>query len=318
MVLGDPLPRRKGSRMSDSPISATPYEILGVTPAATQDELRVAYRRLMRETHPDTGGDSTRFIAVQLAWERIGTPEDRTEYDRGRSTGGSTRAHWAPQSRSTQQDTRPKARAYGHPGGWRRERYLQLMREWVGRGVELADPYDPALVTSAPRDIRRILSDALAEEATARTLSDLGIGFTVWHDVATVSSEEKIDQVVLGPTGLIAMLSEDYGGGVKARKGELVGEALDGYAPVHSLATRAKFLGRAARVKFGALVIVLPDSALESPFIDLGSSRGSVVVAVRQSHLGPLLRDGIPGARTVGGNELFDVRTRLQAGIRFA
>ena len=53
--------------MPDSPVSATPYEVLGVAAAATQDELRVAYRRLLRETHPDTGGDSARFIAVQLA-----------------------------------------------------------------------------------------------------------------------------------------------------------------------------------------------------------------------------------------------------------
>ncbi len=304
--------------MPDSPISATPYEVLGVHASASQDELRVAYRRLLRETHPDTGGDSTRFIAVQLAWERIGTAEDRAEYDKGRSSGGSTRAHWAPRSRPAQQDTRPKARAHGHPGGWRRERYLHLMREWVGRGVDLTDPYDPALVTSAPRDIRRILSDALAEEATARTLSDLGIGFTVWQDVATTSSEEKIDHVVLGPTGLIAMLSEDYGGPVRARKGELIGEALDGYAPVHSLATRARFLARATHVKFGALVIVLPDDAIDAPFVGLGSVRGAVAIAVRQSHLAPLLRDGVPGARTVGGNELFDVRTRLQSSIRFA
>jgi hypothetical protein len=87
---------------------------------------------------------------------------------------------------------------------------------------------------------------------------------------------------------------------------------------VHSLATRAKHLARATRVKFGALVIVLPDDALDAPFIDLGSVRGAVAIAVRQSYLAPLLRDGVPGARAVGGNELFDVRTRLQAGIHFA
>jgi len=30
-----------------------------------------------------------------------------------------------------------------------------------------------------------------------------------------------------------------------------------------------------------------------------------------------LLREGLPGARTIGGTELFDVRTRLQSAIRF-
>jgi hypothetical protein len=192
------------------------------------------------------------------------------------------------------------------------------MREWVGRGASLDDPYDPALVTSAPREIRRILADALAEEATARTLADLGIGFTIWHDVATFSSDEKVDQVVLGPTGLYAMLSEDFGGPVRAKRGELIGDALDGERPMAELAARAKYLSRQLRVKFSALVIVLPDDALPSPTLDLGSVRGAATVAVRQSRLSALMRDGVPGARDVGGNELFDVRTRLQTGIRFA
>jgi curved DNA-binding protein CbpA len=78
--------------MPDSPISATPYEVLGVSPTASHDELRRAYRKLARETHPDTGGSSARFVAVQLAWERIGTPEDRAAYDRGRPHASSTRA----------------------------------------------------------------------------------------------------------------------------------------------------------------------------------------------------------------------------------
>ena len=281
--------------MPDSPVSATPYEVLGVPASVSNDELRVAYRRLLRETHPDTGGNSARFIAVQLAWERIGTPEDRAVYDRGRVSGQPS--SWAPRTApaGARPDTRPRARSYGHPGGWRRERYLQLMREWVGRGVALDDPYDPSLVRSAPRDIRRILADAIAEENTARTLAELGIGFTIWHDVATYSAEAKIDHVALGPTGLFALLSEDFGGQV-----------------------RAKALTRAMRVKFSSLVIVLPDDALDSPLVDLGRVRGAVAVAVRQSHLGALMRDGAPGTTTVGGNELFDVRTRLQNGIRFA
>jgi len=300
----------------DSPISATPYEVLGVSPVASQDDLKKAHRRLLRETHPDVGGDPARFIAVQIAWERVGTPEDRAAYDRGRGT--SSQQEWAPRSRPSQQDTRPRARSHGHPGGWRRERYLTLIREWAGRGVDLDDPYDPALVTSAPREIRRILADALAEEATAKTLSDLGIGFTVWHDVATTSSEEKVDHLVLGPTGLFALLSEDYGGPVRARRGELIGDALDGEEPMHGLGVRAKALSRAMRVKFSALVIVLPDDAIPESLVDLGSIRGAAAVAVRQSALASLMRNGVPGARAVGGNELFDVRTRLQAGIRFA
>lgn len=302
--------------MPDSPLSASPYEILGVRATATDDELRKAFRRALRETHPDTGGDPQRFNAVQLAWDRVSTPERRAAYDAGR---GATqdRAAFTAQAARPRQDTRPSTRSHGHPGGWRRERYLAQLREWVGRGVTVDDPYDPALVRSAPREIRRTLADALAEESTARTINTLGIGFTVWHDVATDDSERKIDHIVLGPTGLFAMLSEDFGGPVRVRKGELIGEALAGEQPVHELAARAKSLARELRITFTALVVVLPDDAIDEPVTALGKVRGTQAVAVKQSYLRMLLRQGLDGAQPIGGNELFDVRTRL-GRVRYA
>lgn len=302
--------------MPESPLSSSPYEVLGVAASVSHDDLRKAFRKALRDTHPDTGGDPQRFTAVQLAWERVGTPEARAAYDAGRGRSGEHETFTAPAGRP-RQDSRPKARSYGHPGGWRRERFLSQMREWAGRGVTLDDPYDPALVRSAPREIRHTLADALAEEATARTLSTLGIGFTVWHDVSTGAPENKVDHVVLGPTGLWAILSEDFGAPVRVRRGELIGDAVATERPMHELAVRAKVLARSLRVKFTGLVIVLPDDALDEPIASLGSIRGAAAVAVRQSTLGTLLRSGVSGADPMGGNELFDVRTRVQAGVRF-
>lgn len=300
--------------MPDSPISATPYEVLGVSSRATVDELRRAYRKRLRETHPDTGGDPKEFHAVQHAWERIGTTAGRAAYD----AGTPEESHIAWEARpAARQESRPQARSHGHPGGWRRERYLGLMREWVGRGVQLDDPYDPALVRSAPRDIRHLLADALAEENTARALSPLGIGFTIWHDVATGDPEDKIDHVVLGPSGLYALLSEDWGAPVRVRRGELIGDAIGDERPMHSLAIRAKVIARAARVKFTALVIVVPDPDFEEGVAVIGSARGAAHVVVQASRMPQLLRDGVPGSVRPGGTEIFEVRTRLQAAIRF-
>lgn len=297
-------------------MSSSPYEVLGVAASASHDELRRAFRKAMRETHPDTGGDPQKFTAVQLAWERIGTLEARAAYDAGRGREAEQETYTAQPARP-RRDSRPSTRSYGHPGGWRRETYLAQMREWVGRGVVLDDPYDPALVRSAPREIRRTLADALAEESTARTLSALGIGFTAWHDVSTGDAERKIDHVVLGPTGLFALLSEDFGGPVRVRRGELIGDAVAGEKPMDALISRSKVLARAARVRFTGLAVVLPDPALDERVIALGSSRGATTLAVRQEALAHLMRTGIPGVDPIGGNELFDVRTRLQAAIRF-
>ncbi|MGM7699255.1 J domain-containing protein [Microbacterium sp. A84] len=315
--------------MFDSPLSASAYEVLGVDPAATDDALRKAYRLRLRQTHPDTGGDAAEFIQVQRAWELIGTAEGRAAYDRGHGFGAGyppAPGQAQPQGQSwngwqvpvPRADSRPKARAYGHPGGWRRERYLTLIREWAGHGVDVPDPYDPALVRSMPRELRRMLADALAEEETARTVSDLGMGFTVWHDVAAGGrGGDKLDHVILSPSGLYGVLSEDFGEVVRFRRGEIIGRSVDGDAPIAALLARMRVIAKAARVRFGGAIIVLPDDDLDQAITSLGKVRGVPVVVVRRSALHTVLRRGVPGARDIGGNELFDVRTRLQHTLRF-
>ena len=314
----------------DSPLARSPYDILGVPASATDDQLRRAYRAKLRETHPDTGGAATHFHAVQHAWELIGTPDARDAYDRGgaRAVDGESRT-WAPAPPPRRPDSRPQARTYGHPGGWYRERYLDVLHEWAGRGVAVPDPYDPALLRSAPREIRHLLAAAVAEEDTARALTTLGIGFTVWHDVRTNAGsavpsrndirhdEGKLDHIVLGPSGLWAMLSEDWGEPVTTKRGELIGPALgQGERPVHELSVRARAFARAARAKFSALVIVVPDGASPEGVMSLGSVRGAHALLVQRPRLVDLVRTGLPGVG-IGGTDLFEVRTRVADTAQF-
>lgn len=301
--------------MPDSPASPTPYEVLGVAADASQAELRRAYRRLLREAHPDTGGDPARFHAVQDAWKRIGEAGARARWDRG-GPAQDPGASGGPEQRTAARraGSSPRARAYGHPGGHARERFLVLMREWAGRGASLDDPYDPALVRSAPRELRHLLADALAEEATARAVSGLGIGYTIWSDVAT--QRGKLDHVVLGPAGLFAIMSEDWGSPVRLVRGELDGEGLmPGETPVRDLARRARSLGREVRVRFTATLLVVPDDDLAEPVLRIGR-KGDAGVA-RLSVLPMILRDGLGAGQRLSIEDVFDVRTRLQHGIRF-
>lgn len=319
--------------MFDSPLSASAYDVLGVAPDVDDDALRKAYRLRQRQTHPDTGGDAATFVQVQRAWELVGTADARAAYDRGHGFGSSAAPEWSDASgsasdatswrapRAASRDTRPRARSHGHPGGWRRERYLDLMREWVGRGVPLEDPYDPALVRTAPHHLRRLLADALAEEATARIVADLGMGYTVWHDVMAegrdAGSDDKIDHIVLGPSGLYGVLSEDFGGPVGVRRGEIVGDGVVG-TPIADLVARVRGMGRAAGVRFRGAIVVLPDDDLDQAITELGKVRGVPVAVVARSALSTILRRGLTGARAIGGNEVFDARTRLQQRVRFA
>lgn len=308
-------PRRAYDRVvPDSPLAASPYEVLGVAATATDDELRKAYRRRLRETHPDAGGSAAQFHAVQAAWELVGTPEARAAFDaRGLRSSASVPPAYAPRAPRPRADSRPQARSSGHPGGWYRERYLAEVREWAGRGVVLPDPYDPALVRSAPRAVKHLLAAAIAEEQSARELATLGIGYTIWHDVQTAAG--KIDHIVLGPTGLWAILSEDWGGEVKVKGSELIGPAVGAERPVHELSARARAFGRTARVKFSAIAVVAPEA--DAPrLVDLGSVRGSRALLIPQPQLAHTVRTGVPGVGT-GGTDLFELRSRIQAAVRF-
>jgi curved DNA-binding protein CbpA len=314
--------------MTDSPASATPYEVLGVAASVGDEELRRAYRRRLRETHPDTGGSPALFHAVQAAWERVGDPTSRADYDRGARpssagtrTAGSTASgssSFAAKAAAPSTASSLKARSYGHPGGQARERYLTLIREWAGRGAALADPYDAALVRSAPREIRRLLAKALAEEETARILSELGMGFTVWYDVATPVGT-KIDHLVLGPAGLLAIQSEDWGGPVHLHRGEVVGENLaDDEQPVRELVRASRKLGRSLGVRIDGHVIVVPDDALRGSSeetVERGRHAGALLIA--RSRLAQVSRTGVADGDPRRRGDVFEVRTRVQQGVRF-
>lgn len=334
--------------MSDRLMGKSAYEILDVAADASQSELKRAYRRSMRNSHPDLGGDPEVFAMVQEAWAQVSSPRARDAHDRRRRSPGGADADervWTTgkadrrgrsQTSSSGGGTRSgpaRARASGHPGGWSRQQYLTLMREWVGRGVDLPDPYEPSLVQRAPREIRLRLADAVAEEATAKALGSLGSAFSLWHDVATTRTARrgrrapgggdgatgatKVDHVVLGPTGLFAIQSEDYDAAVTVGSRDLIiaGEPLRA-RPMKELADRVK-AARGWGLRFSALMIVLPDEHLEADQTVVGRPRRSTRMVVRRSAVADVVRAGVPGQPGLDPDTLFDWRTRLQQAIVF-
>lgn len=61
--------------------TASLYEILGVPKDASDADIKTAYRKTAKITHPDAGGNSALFRQVEDAWAQLKDPVSRASYD---------------------------------------------------------------------------------------------------------------------------------------------------------------------------------------------------------------------------------------------
>ncbi|MBC7336919.1 MAG: J domain-containing protein, partial [Clostridia bacterium] len=71
------------------------YEILGVPRNASQEEIKKAYRKLVRQYHPDLNKNNPeaekKFKEINEAYEVLSDPEKRAKYDKYGHVGGDFR-----------------------------------------------------------------------------------------------------------------------------------------------------------------------------------------------------------------------------------
>jgi len=82
---------------------ADPYAVLGVRRGAGEAEIHAAYRAAVRRTHPDAGGSSGAFEAVQEAYEVLRDPARRAAWD-GAPAHGAGRPSAAQPHRQSMED----------------------------------------------------------------------------------------------------------------------------------------------------------------------------------------------------------------------
>ena len=311
--------------MFDSPLSASAYEVLGVDPAADEEALRRAYPAAPA---PDAPRHRRRRRGVRPGAARVGARRHRRTPARPTTAAtGSARQpapEWSGWRRRPAPRRHPSAGALVRAARRVAPRALPRPHPRVGGPRRHArGPLRPGAGALGPTHLRRLLADALAEEATARVVSDLGHGL---HRVARrgragarrnrrrqarphrAQPERPVRRPVRGlrRTGAASAAASSSGDGVPG-------------APVADLLARIRLIARAAGVRFGG---VDRRPARRRP-------RAEPIDRARQGARHPrgprlaqcavdVLRRGSPARASIGGNEVFDVRTRLQQAVRFA
>ena len=173
-----------------------PYTVLEVSSHASAAEIKAAYRRLVKQHHPDAGGDDQRMLALNAAWEVLGDQDRRRNFDRTRIS---------PPAASRQPDLRRARSVHKRAVAaddalveWLRRVYApidrmlgEVINPFPGQFKALsADPYDDELMEvfcsyleTSVRKMERVktLFQSLPTPASAR-----GFGLSVYHCLSEV------------------------------------------------------------------------------------------------------------------------------------
>ncbi|KAK7272053.1 hypothetical protein RJT34_28423 [Clitoria ternatea] len=99
--------KKKSNRMKVTVVRArlgeSPYEVLGVSPSATVDEIKKAYRKLALKYHPDVNKEDKaqeKFMRIKHAYNSLLNSSSRKKYDSGnRGSDYSQKSQsWNPQA----------------------------------------------------------------------------------------------------------------------------------------------------------------------------------------------------------------------------
>jgi molecular chaperone DnaJ len=172
------------------------YATLGVPPGATTAEIKAAYRTLVKQHHPDAGGDQRTILALNAAWEVLRDGERRRLYDHGSRLGVSV----PPRPGGHGSGPRRGAGAASDEEllGWLQQVYVPIDR-LIGQVINpfpaqlrslAADPYDDDLMEAFCAFLDQSRSRMEKVEALYRSracpAAARGFGLSLYHCLSQV------------------------------------------------------------------------------------------------------------------------------------
>jgi len=186
--------------VSPSP-SPDPYRVLGLSRQASAAEIKAAYRALVKQHHPDAGGDAHTIVELNAAWAVLGDRARRLRHDQASATVASsptTRSAGAPAPGPRVPRSDAAARSDGELRLWLQQVYGPIDR-LLGQVInplaaELralsADPYDDELMEAFCAFLVQSRARLDKVEALYRSLpcpgAARGFGLSLYHCLSQV------------------------------------------------------------------------------------------------------------------------------------
>jgi curved DNA-binding protein CbpA len=122
------------------------YQLLGLSPSASQEEIKAAYRKAALQWHPDRQAGANKaqaeekFKNLSQAYTTLSSPEQRRLYDQGRaytaSGSGSRQQEWARRSWEQTQQRGPGQHRARPDSGFSQSEAERAFREAFGSNLE--------------------------------------------------------------------------------------------------------------------------------------------------------------------------------------
>lgn len=183
------------------------YQILEVSPTATQAEIKQAYRRLAKLFHPDSNlhtSNHDQIAQVNAAYEVLGDPQNRRSYDQQRLQWSRVKAWDFNPTSTTRQERTAAAQAHYRQQQRRSQQADEQLELW------LHQVYSPVtrLIQQILKPLQAQINELAADPFDDELMADFQDYLDDCHD--RLSQAERLFRSVPNPPAIASVAAHLY------------------------------------------------------------------------------------------------------------